>query len=166
MNAKQLRVFISGVLLQFERQFNPDDEQTKFRFSTSDSVDLLLLTAAQESHLGEFLYQTGGGPALGIFQIEPNTYRDLCQNYLRFQERISRALEQYKIFGVTDTQNLVGNLFYQVLVARLLYWRHKEPVPATLEGRALYYKVYYNTVKGKATVAEALANYRRYVEGK
>ena len=166
MNAKQLRVFISEVLLRFERQFNTKDIQDKFTFSAPDAVDLLMLTAAQESHLGESIYQIGGGPALGIFQIEPATYRDLCDNYLRYQKQLGYILSLYKIPGLSDELNLVGNLLYQVLVARLLYWRHHEFIPTTLEGRAALYKKYYNTPKGKATVEEALANYKRYVEGK
>ena len=45
--------------------------------------ELLMLTAAHESHLGTYLKQKGG-PALGIYQMEPATYRDLHENFLRF----------------------------------------------------------------------------------
>jgi hypothetical protein len=33
--------------------------------------DLLIATCAQETHMGVYLHQSGHGPALGIYQMEP-----------------------------------------------------------------------------------------------
>ena len=38
---------------------------------------LLLGTAAQESAMGRYIRQLRGGPALGIFQMEPATHDDI-----------------------------------------------------------------------------------------
>ena len=43
--------------------------------------ELLLGTALQESRL-TYLHQLGGGPALGLFQMEPGTHDDIWTNYL------------------------------------------------------------------------------------
>jgi hypothetical protein len=41
-----------------------------------NAIQLLMGTAAQESHLGTYLKQING-PALGVFQMEPNTEIDI-----------------------------------------------------------------------------------------
>ena len=48
---------------------------------------LMLGTVAQESHCGRYLHQLGKGPALGIFQMEPTTYRDIWENYIAYRQR-------------------------------------------------------------------------------
>ena len=47
-------------------------------------VQLLLGTAAVESY---FIYrrQLGGGPAVGLWQMESRTARDIFDNYLRYR---------------------------------------------------------------------------------
>lgn len=61
MDKKQLRELVTHVL-------------KKYDLYSADAVELLMLTAATESNLGCYIKQVGGGPALGIFQCEPNTY--------------------------------------------------------------------------------------------
>ena len=46
------------------------------------SERLVLGTAITESRL-RFIRQLGSGPALGIYQMEPATFRDINANYLR-----------------------------------------------------------------------------------
>lgn len=46
-----------------------------------EASDLLLGTALVESNL-EHLKQIGGGPALGFFQMEPETFDDIFYRYL------------------------------------------------------------------------------------
>ncbi|KAF0118141.1 MAG: hypothetical protein FD149_866 [Rhodospirillaceae bacterium] len=46
---------------------------------------LLLGTAIQESRLGTYLRQTGGGPALGVYQMEPATHEDIWTNFLAYR---------------------------------------------------------------------------------
>ena len=56
--------------------------------------------------------------------------------------------------GLTDEQQLTGNLFYATAVARLLYWRapRKLPAPDDIWGLAHYWKDFFNTVEGKGRV--------------
>ena len=46
----------------------------KYDLYSRNAEELLMLTAACESNLGHYFKQLGGGPALGIFQVEPATY--------------------------------------------------------------------------------------------
>ena len=48
-----------------------------------ESVELVLGTCIQESHL-QYLKQLGGGPALGVIQMEPATHEDIWDNWLLF----------------------------------------------------------------------------------
>ena len=60
---------------------------------------------------------------------------------------------------------LHGNLYYQVAVCRLQYYRHpfKMPDADDIEGLADVYKTYWNTSLGKATKAAFILNYKEYV---
>ena len=58
MDPKQLKELIERVL-------------RKVNLYSDAAVDLLMLTAAQESACGKYIRQLGNGPALGIFQMEP-----------------------------------------------------------------------------------------------
>ena len=43
------------------------------------AVDLLLETAAQETHCGQLRDSTPNGAGRGIFQIDPIAFNDICQ---------------------------------------------------------------------------------------
>ena len=130
--------------------------------------NLLLGTAAQESHMGTYLDQadpTIEGPALGIFQIEVTTHDDVWENYLAYQENYARVVRSYSLPTYSYKQ-LAGNLYYGAAVARLIYRRVKEPLPTDpndIKAMARYWKLNYNTSLGKGTVEEFEANYKRYV---
>lgn len=131
------------------------------------ATNLLLGTAAQESKFGTYIRQIGKGPALGVFQMEPATERDIWENYLRYQPELVE-----KIKGVTGESgpgpHLRWNLAYQIAMARVHYLRKKHPMPTgdDLPGLAAYWKQHYNTTLGKGTTEEFMANYRRYVLGR
>ena len=124
--------------------------------------DLLLGTAAQESQLGFHLIQMGG-PACGIYQIEPKTEASIWANYLAYRPDLHKAISALRSSSGLD---LVCNLAYQTAIARCVYFPVKEEIPDTVEGQAGYWKAYYNTAKGKGTIDEYLANFYRYVTKK
>lgn len=134
----------------------------------SEKVESLLLgTCAQESALGRYRRQLGGGPALGIFQMEPETFYDIIHNYLRHKKKLQRAV--LDALGKDKLEHLHPMELecddeMAILFARLHYYRVKEAIPDTIEEQALYYKKYYNTPLGKATIEEYIKNYKRYVE--
>lgn len=129
--------------------------------------DLLMGTCAQESALGRYRRQIGGGPALGIFQMEPETFNNIKRNYLAHKKTLCKGV--LKAMDVTSLNHLIPEMLecddeLAIIFARLHYRRVSEPIPETLEGQALYYKQYYNTYQGKATVSDYLQNYVRYVQ--
>lgn len=128
----------------------------------SDSaVNLLLGTCAQESQMGTYIKQVNG-PALGIYQVEPDTHSDVWTNYLDYNPSLRVKIRS---FGEPCENSLMTNLAYATAIARTLYLRVKAPLPAAddIEGLGRYYKSYYNTALGKATIEQFASNYARYV---
>lgn len=127
--------------------------------------NLVCGTIAQESDYGIYRKQLGGGPAMGITQIEPDTFEDIKLNFLKYHPNIESKIK--KICGVStlDFNELVLNDRLAICMCRVAYYRQKEAIPDTLEGQAAYYKKYYNTPKGKATVQEYINNYKFYILG-
>lgn len=130
---------------------------------SSDAVNLLMGTAAQESCLGRYRKQIGGGPALGIFQMEPDTFNDIVQNYLRYRPELTVKIERLAGIARFRAADLENNDLLSTCMARVHYLRVKEPIPPDLEGWARYWKRYYNTMLGKGTEEEFIANYKRLV---
>ncbi len=130
----------------------------------SDSaVNLLLGTAAHESLLGKYIEQING-PAVGIYQIEPATHKDITQRYLYFRKSLKSKVMKLKCFD-TDYDDLMYNLFYQTAIARIKYWMDPEPLPEAdnIEGLAYIWKRVYNTEEGKGKVEEFVAHYKHLI---
>jgi hypothetical protein len=119
---------------------------------------LLLGTALTESGL-TWLRQTGGGPALGLYQIEPATHADLRRNYLAFRPRLAARLLGLSAGVGPGQDQLVWNLGYATAIARLVYYRVPAPLPAAddLAGLARYWKAHFNTALGKGRTADFVA---------
>ena len=129
----------------------------------SDSAQQLLLgTAVQESRLKYF--KQINGPARSFYQLEPATVMDITQNYLVRKYELKDKVEKIR-WGIHLETELMNNLFYATIMARLVYYRVPEPLPDTLHGMASYWKRHYNTHRGKGTEEEFIKNYERYVEG-
>jgi hypothetical protein len=155
--AKQFRGLIYDTLSVFSQQAN-----APYLFS-EDAVELLMLTAAQETLMGKYLKQVKG-PALGIFQMEPISYEDLFANFIVYKKEIHEALELWTAPNVPFRTRMMGDLPYQIIVARLFYLRKPGKLPSkdNPEAMAHYYKKWWNTHLGAATPEEALKNYNRY----
>ena len=130
---------------------------------SDNAVNLLMGTAAQESHLGRYRKQLGGGPALGIFQMEPATFDDIMKNYLRYKPELTTRIERVARVSRFKAEDLEHNDLLAICMARVHYLRVKEAIPSDLEGWARYWKRYYNTSLGKGTEEEFIANYKRFV---
>ena len=131
-----------------------------------NATELLMLTAAQESHLGEYLYQIKG-PALGIFQMEPATHESLWKNYLVRKPELVKKLTAFITTREHANLMLAGNIPYQAAMGRIFYYEKPGELPdgQDVVGMAKSWKKYWNTVHGKGTVEEAINNYNRYVKG-
>lgn len=154
----QFRQYITAVLTRFEEHTGKD------RMFDLNAVELLMLTAAQETHLGRYMRQVRG-PAMGAFQIEPATLADVIRNYLAYRPEMSQALRLMGAPGIDAELNMVGNLAFQICVARIIYRRVPEALPDRddVQAMAEYWKKYWNTELGKGTVEEAIKNYKRFV---
>jgi hypothetical protein len=124
--------------------------------------ELLLGTALQESRL-TYLKQLGGGPAVGVFQMEPATHDDIYDNYLEYNSRLKEQVQYLAI--ESSSQEMVGNLFYAAAMCRVHYYRVSEALPDAGDTvtQAAYWKEYYNTPLGAGTAEEYLANWNKYV---
>lgn len=128
------------------------------------AVDLVLGTAAHES--GGFVHLTQKpGPALGLWQIEPATHRDLYENFLRFREPLLTRLTRLWATEPARDMQLASNLAYGAAICRLIYYRAPDPLPepGNVERLAMYWKRFYNTAAGKGTPQQFIDDYRRYV---
>ncbi len=117
------------------------------------AVSLLLGTAAVESGCGRYLHQIGG-PALGIYQMEPATHDDIYRNFLPSRPDLRSLMRDWSTdCGVypSPADQLVYDLRYATAMARLHYLRAPGAIPLSLDGQAAYYKQHYNTPLGKGS---------------
>ena len=122
---------------------------------SQDAEDLVYRTGMAESgyrHLEQIK-----GPAVGFFQVEPDTINDTIDNYLKFRpnrldHRIIRGLD------LKDPVNSVlCSIYLQVAFCRYKYWRSPKPIPSGVVKQAKYWKEIYNG-PGKGTVEHFVEN--------
>ena len=105
-----------------------------------------------------------------------NRLRDACDKIetlpaSQLQTDISEAVsgvtfDMQQLTRWPDPSIMKWNLHYATAMARCSYLRHSESLPEAddIEGLAKYYKKYYNTPKGAATVEQAISNYERFMK--
>ena len=127
-----------------------------------DASYLVWGTGAHESMGFTKRRQMGGGPAMGLFQMEPATFWDNVNNYLVYRPRIADKIKQ--ICGIDDfhVKDLLTNDKLAICMCRIKYLRAPDSLPDTLSGMAAYWKTHYNTREGKGTEEEFTENYIRY----
>tara|TARA_R100000808_G_C2155419_1_gene167840 strand:- start:13971 stop:14420 length:450 start_codon:yes stop_codon:yes gene_type:complete len=119
---------------------------------SEEAVALIMATGSAESgyrHLEQIK-----GPALGFFQMEPATCRDIMENYVVYRPKYKNALITIG-FDEADLEFcLYTNIAVQAAMCRLHYRRVPKRLPAAddLEGQARYWKKWYNTELGRGTV--------------
>ena len=122
-------------------------------YNSKEAQMLLLATAAAESRCGYYITQVGG-PALGIWQMEPATSRSMWQNcdVLRdafFSDRIAKL-------AIPFGNSLVMSPAYACAMARLKYSMDTAPLPRYDDQLDIYdyYKRIFNTPDGASTLAK------------
>lgn len=157
MNAKQLRELIIRPTLEYLDPVIPYSEI---------AVELLMMTAAHESDLGEYVAQIGG-PALGIYQMEPATENDIYRNFLNFRKVTLNTVSDL-MNDVAMGEDLVHNLAYATAMARVQYFRDPQALPSgslsdesTIRELSHYAKRVYNTEAGKASPEDYFNDYMR-----
>lgn len=117
--------------------------------------------SAENLLCGTLLTESGGvalkqfkGPALGLYQTEPQTHDTIKSSLCQPDDVIllRRVLDACSMRNLPNHDALVWNLRYATIVARLVYRLTLEPLPDAEDAKALaeYHKQYYNTAKGKA----------------
>lgn len=150
MNKKQLRNLVERVLIALD-------------LYTSSAAELVLGTIAQESQGGEYIRQIGGGPALGICQMEPATFRDIVDSCLRNKPELAKQVMSVAGVNALRSEYLEYNAALAIAMCRVHYLRVKEPIPGDLSSWAQYWKEHYNTRYGKGTTEEFISNYKKLV---
>lgn len=136
---------------------------------SEQAVKLLVMIASHESDRGTYLWQVGG-PALGPYQEEPKTCKDVYENFIRKDKALDFAVSKFlpNRKGLPDgdlTYLLITDLRFSTIMARCFFMRFKQPIPDTEIELAQYAKKYWNTELGKASVADYVHAYRRTVAG-
>ena len=127
--------------------------------NTKEARALIYETAMAETGY-RHLEQMGDGPAVSFWQIEPATAIDNCQHYLKHRKHYLYKCAEVSMVDIKYWQNyselmwseiLESNLSAAIIHCRLKYWRVPKRMPNTLEGRAKYWKKYYNSEQGAGT---------------
>jgi len=143
-----------------------------------EASDLLLGTALVESNL-KYFKQLGGGPALGYFQMEPATFNDIYDRYLSYHHKLKQIVEKFMVTSLSvfpvspelipiplkTTQpfiQMMTNLPFAIVMARIKYLMIPRPIPKSSEGQGGYWKTYYNTFQGKGTVDKYLRKWKEW----
>ena len=139
----------------------------RLELGSTAAENLLLGTALVESGL-VYLTQHGGGPARGLYQIEPATHDDLFDTWLAFRPDWRDRLLAFVVPPWAQHDQLVWNLAYATAVARLIYYRRPEPLPDAedLVGLAQYWKDHFNTSAGKGRAEDFVAVVDRVFPGR
>ena len=163
INAKQFRELIVRPTLKYLEPEIP--------YST-EAEDLLVMTAAHESHLGTYLKQVNG-PALGVYQMEPATHSDIWENFLEYRDKLAWVVDDLLTERLDEdySDSLVFDLRYATAMARVHYYRDKEAIPKEkdyptrseyIDALGAYAKRVYNTELGKATANQYVKDYLKY----
>ena len=126
---------------------------------------LILGTGIQESLL-TLRQQLNNGPALGLFQMEPETHDDCWKNYLDFRDNLANKVKQTLKAGQPPVaKTMMLNDRYAAAMCRVRYLRAPGALPAAndIQAMANYWKQNYNTPQGKGIPEEFRSKWPQYV---
>lgn len=133
--------------------------------SSQAAVNLLTGTALAESSL-TYIAQIGG-PALGLFQMEPATHDDCWENWLRYQPDLSdEILHLSDLVAQPSATTMIWNLRYACAMARVKYLRAPASLPSASDaaGLSAYHKQFYNTPLGAADPAQNVGLFQQAID--
>ena len=137
----------------------------RLQLNSPYAADLVFETGVIETGY-RYIHQLRG-PALGYWQMEPFTFRDMVDRVVPnngLQPQIE-ALRLHKdvIDHKIDSVELIYNPQLAAAMTRIFYRDKPGAIPSTLEGRANYWKKYYNTYLGKGDPAEYVKRNQEYL---
>lgn len=123
---------------------------------TESVKELMICTAAQETHLGTLKDKSVYKYGTGIMQLDPIGITDIRR---RGNKWIEFCRNNYNIhFDRVEHRELEASALFSVVAARIRYKVVPYPIPSTAEGLWEYYKKYYNSYAGAATREEYMKN--------
>jgi len=124
------------------------------------AVDMILETGAAETGLGNIPDESHGA-GMGLTQFDRLPFDDIKRRSMGKREKI-RNLLGIDIADV-EWEHLRYNPFLALLFTRLFYLLRPEAIPPTREGRAVYWKTFYNTEAGAGTPEHYMRMCVRYL---
>jgi len=139
----------------YDHIIKPTHEYMRGNYESKNANFLLLCTAAIESNCGYYIKQIGG-PALGIWQMEPDTEEDIYNHCDAMQGEEFKELIELTMPVTHDRawgEALIVAPMYACAMARLKYSMDTAALPDHNNLRAVYdyYKRIYNTPAGAST---------------
>lgn len=129
-----------------------------------NAEEIILFTCAVESMGGYYLKQLNG-PALGIYQMEPETHTDIWNSFIISTYPLNTKMTvNFGCNRIPSEERLIYDLRYATAMVRIHYARVKESLPLYTDINAIweYYKKYYNTSKGAAEKESSISKYKSY----
>lgn len=126
----------------------------------------MIATCANESRGGLYVHQVKG-PALGIYQMESVTHDDIWERFIEHRANLKASLMGTCNFkALPDAIDMIWNLQYATLMARIFYLRFPQALPEAGDIDAIWalYKEKYNTRLGSATKDTFMRNYQEFVK--
>lgn len=121
------------------------------------TIELMISTIGQETHLGEYKDPTRYAHGTGLAQIDPSIpFDDIVNRSTRFHKLI---LQKYNIdIKSLKHRDLEVSPLLSIILCRLKYKLVPAAIPSDSVGQWLYYKKWYNSYLGKATSEEFFRN--------
>jgi hypothetical protein len=125
---------------------------------------IVLGTGAVESAY-KYVAQIGGGPALGWWQCERRTHRDMWENWITSRGELKDRL-RIMCEGIEREGALVAHPMYAAAVCGTHYLRVRATLPAAGDAQAMaaYHKRYYNTAAGQTDPVESVKHFEAAIE--
>jgi hypothetical protein len=119
---------------------------------TVEAYNLVFETGLAESGYRAIEGYGEGNPAVSFWQLEPDTIRDMWDNYIIYRKPLIEACYKLGLIEANKVFSVFSNIALASAFCRIYYRRKPGAIPKTMPARAEYWKKHYNTYKGRGTV--------------
>ncbi len=122
---------------------------------------ILVMIACHESGGLKYRKQQRG-PALSYFQMEPATFEDIWNRYLKARKHYKDLVAQFLPDDMEPLEALQKNDNFAVAISRMKLFMRPETLPQVTDNQGLaeYAKKYWNSPLGKATPEKYLKDFK------
>jgi hypothetical protein len=139
------------------------DEESGKGFDSHKAIELLAMTAANETNLGRYMKAPGKSRQRGIMQMTDSAIEGAF-TYMKKYPELLKAVNSLREPGVPLMTDVEQNLPLSIALARVHYAQRPEAIPSDVKGMSHYYKQWYNSYdpRAKATPKGAEDAYRKW----